>query len=137
MEARFGELRDALESLKPRLERVAAGVEEAAARIERGSVAPATLRDLRMAHNELVSLASCCPVSRSTSGERDLAAAARAAEYVSLRGGAAVAQLRSASDCRTPLVVRPKALGDLGALAEELQADLKLFGDACREPVRT
>ena len=30
-------------------------------------------------------------------------------------------------------MVRPQALGDLGALAEELQADLKRFGDACRE----
>jgi hypothetical protein len=133
LEVRFGMLQGALESLRPSLERVAVGVDEAVARLERGSVAPATFRDLQVNQYDLVSLASCCAVSRSTSAEHDLAAAARAVEYVALRGGAAVARLRSAGSCRTALVARPQALADLGALAEELQADLKLFGDACRD----
>ena len=93
----------------------------------------ATARELQLAHSELVGLAACCAVSRSTSAEHDLAAAARAVEYVALRGGAMVATLRSVSGCRTAVIERPKALGDLGELAEELQAALKLFGDACRD----
>lgn len=133
-EARFDELQGALGSLRPSLERVATEVSEAAARIDTAVIPLATARELHLAHSELVGLAACCTVSRSTSVEHDLAAAARAVEYVALRGGVMVATLRSASGCRTAVVERPKALGDLGELAEELQAALTRMGNACRQP---
>ena len=138
LEERFGMLQGALESLRPSLERVATKVVEVAVRIDRAMIPLATARELQLAHSELVGLAACCAVSRSTSVEHDLAAAARAVEYVALRGGAMVATLRSVSGCRTTVIERPKALGDLGELAEELakelQAALARLGDAGRRP---
>jgi hypothetical protein len=137
-EARFDELQGALGSLQPSLERVATEVMEAAARIDTAVIPPATARELQLARSELVSLAACCAVSRSTSVEHDLVAAARAVEYVALRGGAVVATLRSVGGCRTAVLERPKALGDLGRLAEELAKELRAalarLGDADRRP---